>query len=76
MSDRNYHPGQKISRQEGWHDLKGDVVRFVHTFTDVFVNIARIAGISERDRSQKVGRAFAVVCAVGIVGTAIGGWAQ
>jgi hypothetical protein len=76
MSDKNYRPGQKISRAEAWHDLKGDVVRFLHTFTDVFVNLARIAGISERDKSQKVGRVVAVLVALLLIGSSVGGVAS
>lgn len=71
MSDKNYLQGQKISRKEAWHDLKGDVVRFGHTSVDVFVNLARIAGISERDKSQKVGRVAAVLFAVAVVGLVV-----
>jgi hypothetical protein len=76
VSHENYRPGQKISRKEAWHDLKGDGARFVHTFTDVFVNLARIAGISERDKSQMVGRIAAVLVAILVIGSSIGGLAR
>jgi hypothetical protein len=74
MSDKNYRSGEKISRGDGWHDLKGDAARFVHTFTDVFVNLARIAGISERDKSQMVGRVAAIVVTLGVIALGVTGW--
>ena len=74
MSDKNYQSGQKISRKEGWHDLKDDAARFTHTYVDVFVNLARIAGISERDRSQTVGRVAAVLVALGVIVLGVTGW--
>jgi hypothetical protein len=74
MSDKNYRPGEKISRKDAWHDLKGDVVRFTHTFVDVHVNVARIAGISERDKSQVVGRVAAVVVTLGVIALGVTGW--
>ncbi len=74
MGDKNYLQGQKISRSEGWHDLKDDVMRFIHTFTDVFVNLARIVGISDRDKSQKVGRVGAALVALFVIGSGIAGW--
>jgi hypothetical protein len=63
----------KISRTQAWHDLKDDAARFMHTFTDVFVNLARIAGVKDRDRSQNIGRAFAILVVVIIIGTSIAG---
>jgi hypothetical protein len=64
----------KISRTQAWHDLKDDAARFMHTFTDVFVNLARIAGIKDRDKSQNIGRVVAVSVAFFVIGSGIAGW--
>lgn len=74
MPHENYHSGMKISRSQAWHDLKEDVVRFTHTSVDVFVNLARIVGFSDRDRSQKIGRVVAVLVALFVIGSGIAGW--
>ena len=76
MSASNYGPGEKISRKQAWRDLKDDGARFTHTFVDVFVNLARIAGISERDKSQKVGRVAAVLVGLLVIGAGVAGVAR
>jgi len=57
-NDKNsdYHPGQQITRKEAKEDLKYSFERIGHAYTDIYVNLARIAGISDRDTSQEVGR--------------------
>ncbi len=52
----NYGPGDDISPRLAFHDLRLDFIRIGHAATDIFVNLARIAGVSDRDDSQTVGR--------------------
>ena len=69
-NDKNsdYHPGQQITRKEATEDLKYSFERIGHAYTDIYVNVARIAGVSDRDTSQEVGRiamfigTFALIC--------------
>ena len=68
MGHEDYKSGDKIGRSQALHDLKDDGIRLVHTFTDFFVNLARIVGVSDRDKSQKVGRVLAVLAVVLAVG--------
>lgn len=62
----NYKPGDQIMPAQAWVDLKADFHREewssrpFHVWTDIWVNLARICGISDRDTSQIVGRVFAV----------------
>jgi hypothetical protein len=74
MGHKDYRPGEKISRRDAIHDLKDDVARFTHTTVDVWVNIARICGISERDRSQMVGRVLAIVTTLAVIVLGVTGW--
>ena len=77
MKKRDYKPGDKISRQWAWEDFKDDFPRMwdalknpkmwfdrrgpAHIYTDMFVNIWRMIGISDRDLSQWFGRVSAVL---------------
>mgnify|MGYP001039841419 FL=1 len=54
----NYQPGQQITRKQAKEDLKEDFARIGHAYTDIYVNILRIVGVSDRDTSQDYGRAF------------------
>ena len=69
-----YTEGSQISRAEAWDDLKDDFERFKevsHVFVDVWVNLWRIAGVSDRDRSQLLGRFTAAAVVLGAVVLAI-----
>jgi len=70
----NYKSGDQISRREAWEDLKEDLLVRIwkfndrHVLTDIFVNLARLAGISDRDTSQDVGRLVMVLSLFGVLG--------
>jgi len=77
-----YKPGDRIDRKSAAVDLWADftsrpkawlfnlwdlVKDATDIFTDVFVNLARIAGVSDRDNSQRLGRFLAVAAVLVIV---------
>ena len=68
MPHENYKSGDKISRGQALHDLKDDGLRLVHSYTDAYVNLVRIVGVSDRDKSQKLGRILAILSALFVVG--------
>ncbi len=54
----DYKPGDQISREQAWKDLKENFTDFpgrgvTHTVKDIVVNLFRIAGVSDRDKSQE-----------------------
>ncbi len=64
----DYYPGRQITKEEAKEDLGYAFERIGHAYTDIFVNLARLVGIADRNNSQKVGRVamffttFALIC--------------
>lgn len=71
---QDYKSGDQISRAQAWRDFKWNFTRAKewrerpwHVYKAVCVDIARLAGVSDRDRSQNVGMVIAIAFPVAII---------
>ena len=68
-----YQAGDKISRGEAWEDLKGEwgregrFKRPLHWYKAFWVNVARIIGVADRDRSQNVGMVLSIAFVIALI---------
>lgn len=74
---RDYESGDQITRQMAWEDLQQDFLRlryerWDHIVTDMLVNLWRIAGVSDRDWSQRLGRGTGVLLIFGAAAAIVG----
>lgn len=74
MKEEDYQDGDQISRKQAWRDLVDNftirawtwVERPLHMWAATWVDVARLIGVSDRERSQTVGRVLAVLAGVSL----------
>lgn len=70
-----YKPGDQIARHEAWQDFLDNFTREewgsrpFHVYKAIWVDVARIIGVADRDTSQYVGMVLAIAFPIAVAVT-------